>query len=445
MTMLAKYSGSLWAMSEYGWYPFLLLIATPWFLHQLGTEEYGYWMLLTATTAFGGVLNTGTGAATIKAVSAAIGRNGDLNGTQSVVRASLAIAILGGGALGVIVFAIFTLFGTSLLGQMNLLEFVRQTGLAAALLIWLEQLDNVFGSTLKGAEYFGIAARVEIISKSAQVAVSALVLWVWPSLSALYLSLIIVAVLRLCAKFIIVRMKFGYTQLMPSFEGVSEILNFAKWGWLQGVGSVLFGVADRMLVGSLLGATNLTYYSIASQLAMQIHAASAAGLSVIFPKISRKLEGKESFSLGRVMKFTMAGNLVLSTFLAGILLIFGPQILILWIGPDAAASTATILPWLSVAYWVLALNVVPYYVLLGLGRVRFVGLTVLASGVLSVVAMYLSIVSFGLLGAPLGRGVYALFTLVLVLPLWRYAGAASLTEQYESTRPGDSKNRAGSI
>jgi O-antigen/teichoic acid export membrane protein len=306
-------------------------------------------------------------------------------------------------------------------------------------------LDNVLGSTLKGAENFGIAARVEIISKSAQVALSALVLWVWPSLSALYLSLIIVAVLRLCAKFIIVRMKFGYTQLMPSFEGVSEILNFAKWGWLQGVGSVLFGVADRMLVGSLLGATNLTYYSIASQLAMQIHTASAAGLSVIFPKISRKLEGKESFSLGRVMKFTMAGNLVLSTFLAGILLIFGPQILILWIGPDAAASTATILPWLSVAYWVLALNVVPYYVLLGLGRVRFVGLTVLASGVLSVVAMYLSIVSFGLLGAPLGRGVYALFTLVLVLPLWRYAGAASLTEQYESTRPGDSKNRAGSI
>jgi O-antigen/teichoic acid export membrane protein len=146
-----------------------------------------------------------------------------------------------------------------------------------------------------------------------------------------------------------------------------------------------------------------------------------------------------------MMKFTMAGNLVLSTFLAGTLLIFGPQILILWIGPDAAAPTATILPWLSVAYWVLALNVVPYYVLLGLGRVRFVGLTVLAAGVLSVVAMYFSVVSFGLLGAPLGRGVYAVFTLVLVLPLCRYAGAAVLAEQYESSRPGDSKNRAGSI
>ena len=48
-------------------------------------------------------------------------------------------------------------------------------------------------------------------------------------------------------------------------------------------------MASRMLVGSLLGASSLTYYSIAAQLAMQVHAASAAGLSVIFPKISRKL------------------------------------------------------------------------------------------------------------------------------------------------------------
>jgi O-antigen/teichoic acid export membrane protein len=441
--MLTKFSGSVWAMSEYGWYPLLLLVSTPWFLHQLGTDQYGYWMLLTATIGFGGVLNTGTGAATIKAVSAAVGRNGDLVGTQRIVRASLAIAILGGGALGVLVFVIFTLFGTSLLGQMNAPELVRQTGVAAALLIWLEQLDNVFSSTLKGAEHFGIAARIEIISKTAQVACSAAALWVWPNLPALYLSLIVVAVLRLSAKLVIVRAKFGYTQLLPSLEGVSEILNFAKWGWLQGVGNVLFGVADRMLVGSLLGATNLTYYSIASQLAMQIHAASAAGLSVIFPKISRKVESKESFSLGTVMNLTMAANLVLSSLLAGTLLVFGRQILVFWIGEEAAGPTGTVLPWLAVAYWVLALNVVPYYVLLGIGQVKFVGLTVLASGLVSVIAMYFSIASFGLLGAPLGRGIYALLTLALVVPLWPYVRSGSSIENSKLGKHRTSGNGAG--
>jgi len=418
--MLKKLSGSIWLMSEYGWYPLLLILATPWFLHQLGTEQYGYWMLLAATVSFGGVLNFGTGAATIKAVSATVGSNGGIGGTEPVVRASLAIAILGGSALGLLVFAVFWLFGRQLFGEMDSIELIKLTGIAAALLIGLEQIDNVFSSALKGAENFGPAARIEMISRTFQVVCSAIVLGVWPNLEALYWTLLVVAILRLIAKIVVFRPIFEHPKLTPSLHGVQEVLHFAKWGWLQGVGSVLFGVADRFLVGSLLGAASLSYYSIASQLAMQIHAASAAGLSVIFPKISRKLESKESFSLWRVMKLTMIGNLVFSSALALLLLLFGPEILLLWVGAEVAGPTAVVLPWLVIAYWLLALNVVPYYVLLGLGRVRFVGITVVAAGAISIVATYVAINQFGLVGTPLGRAVYAVLALSLFIPLIRY-------------------------
>lgn len=43
-TMLKKLVSPAWAILEHGSYPFLLLVATPWFLHQLGTEHYGHWM-----------------------------------------------------------------------------------------------------------------------------------------------------------------------------------------------------------------------------------------------------------------------------------------------------------------------------------------------------------------------------------------------------------------
>jgi O-antigen/teichoic acid export membrane protein len=72
-----------------------------------------------------------------------------------------------------------------------------------------------------------------------------------------------------------------------------------------------------------------------------------------------------------------------------------------------------------IAYWLLALNVVPYYVLLGMGRVRFVGITVFASGAAAVVATYLAIAALGLVGASAGRGVYAVLSLVLAIPLAR--------------------------
>lgn len=412
-------AGSAWAIMEYGSYPLLMFIATPWFLHQLGIAGYGHWMLLTATVGFGGVLNTGTGAATIKAVSAGIGR-AESRDCEQAIRVSLTIAILGGGALALLVFSVFWFAGPTLLSRMGDPILIRLTGVAAAALIWLEQVDNVFSSSIKGAEHFGQASRIEIASKTTQIIAAGLVLWVWPALLALYATLLVVAVLRLIAKTVITRRLFDLTNLRPTLTGVSGILHFAKWGWLQGLGGMLFGVADRMLVGSLLGPSSLTYYSIASQLAMQIHAVSAAGLSVIFPKVSRKLEGSGHFSLWRVTKLTVAGNLLLSSSLALVLLLLGPMILRNWIGAESAASTARILPWLVIAYWMLALNIVPYYILLGMGRMRFVGITTMSSGIVAVTAMYFAITHEGLNGAPAGRVMYALLSLALAFPLARH-------------------------
>lgn len=406
-------------MLEYGWYPLLLFMATPWFLHRLGTEQYGNWMLLTATVGFGGVLNAGTGAATIKAVSAGVGRAAS-HDAERAVRTALGIALLGGGGLALLVFCVFWLAGGELLGRMGSPILIKLTGVAAALLIWVEQLDNVFSSAMKGAEQFGQAARVEIASKTLQILAAAAVLLPWPNLWALYVALLLVSILRLLAKTIIAKRVLGLSDLHPSLSGTGEILHFAKWGWLQGVGGVLFGVADRMLVGSLLGAASLAYFSIASQLAMQVHAVTAAGLSVIFPKVSRKLQDGGSFSLWRVTKLTMAGNLLLSTFIALILVLLGPMLLNTWIGAERAAPTAQILPWLVIAYWVLALNVVPYYVLLGMGRIRFVGLTALTAGTVAVIAMYMAISRAGLVGAPAGRGAYAVLSLAMVVPLARH-------------------------
>lgn len=417
--MLKHLSGSAWATLEYGWYPLLLFIATPWFLHQLGAEQYGYWMLLAAATGFGGALNTGTGAATIKAVSEGIGRSSSKQ-VEDATRASLSIALVGGGAFAAVVLLLFWFAGSALLSKMSNLPLLRLTGVAAALLIWTEQQDNVFSSAIKGAEHFGYAARIEMASKTAQIIAAALVLLLWRRLWAVYCALLLIAGIRLFAKIVIAKRLLGFASLRPSMAGTGDLLHFAKWGWLQGVGGTLFGVVDRMLVGSLLGATSLAFYSIATQLSMQIHAIAAAGISVIFPKISRQIESGEGVSLWRITKITMAGNFLLSSLLAAILIVFGPMLLRYWVGPKAAAPTALILPGLVLAYWILALNVVPYYILLGLGRIRFVGLTIFAAGISAAAGMYFAILKMGFIGTPVGRGIYAILTLVLAMPLMHH-------------------------
>jgi O-antigen/teichoic acid export membrane protein len=270
---------------------------------------------------------------------------------------------------------------------------------------------------MKGAEQFGQAARVEIASKTTQILVAALVLMPWPGLWALYASLLVVALLRLLAKLIIARQLLGLTDLRPSLAGTGEILHFAKWGWLQGVGGILFGVADRMLVGSLLGAASLAYYSIASQLTMQIHAASAAGLSVIFPKISRKLEASDQFSLRDVTKLAMAGNFFVSSALAIALLLFGRALLIFWLGPAQAQPVIQVMPYLVFAYWLLALNVTPHYILLSLGRIRFVAMSNLVAGAVLILVISMIAETYGLVGVAVARTLYGMIILVNFIPL----------------------------
>jgi len=417
--MLKQLIGPAWVFLEYAWYPLLLFSTTPWFLRQLGAEQYGHWMLLTATVALGGLLNAGTGAATVKAVSSAIGRG---NGADvgPVVRASLAIAILGGAVLASIVLLVLGLAGPTLLSRMGEPALLHLTAAAAAALLWLEQLDTVCSSALKGAERFSHAARIEILSKTVQVVSAALVLLVHRRLWLLYASLIAVCVARLLAKATLVRRELDVDSLQPRLRGARGLLHVAKWGWLQGLGGVLFGVVDRMLVGSLLGAASLAYYAIASQLAMQVHAASAAALSVVFPKVSRKLEGPAHFSLWRITRVTMIGNLLVSTLVAAALLLYGDALLHAWLGSTTATPTVEVLPWLVGAYWILALSVVPYYVLLGMGRMRRVGLTVLVAGMLGIATAWLGIEAFGLPGAAVGRATYAMVSLALLVPLVRY-------------------------
>lgn len=406
-------------MLEYGWSPLMIFITTPYFLHTLGAEGFGYWMLLTATAGFGSFLNAGTGAATIKQVSASYGR-ADAESVGKVVRTSLAIALMGGAILAAIIVLVFGAAGNLLFPKMGDQSLVLLTGSVAALLAVIEQIDNVFASALKGAEHFGHAARIEMVSKTAQILAAVFAVFMWGGVAALYAALVVVAVVRLVAKSWLVGRLLGVASLRPSFTNAPDTLHFAKWGWVQGVGGLFFGIADRMLIGSFMGAASLAHYSVATQLAQQIHALSAAGLSVIFPKISRRLEGDANFSLWRITKVTMTGNFLASGILALGLLIFGRKILTLWLGAAEAEASADVLWYLTIAYWLLAVNVVPHFILLGIGRIRIVATSNLVAGLVSLYVMFMLVQHYGLSGIGIARIIFGVIILSNFISLFGY-------------------------
>jgi O-antigen/teichoic acid export membrane protein len=413
-----KLTNPAWAILEYVWNPLLLLICTPLFLKALGSDSYGLWMLLVATVGFGAILNAGTGAATIKHVSAEMGE-ANSHQLQRVIQGSLAIAITGGGLLALIIVCVFWFGDDFFFRRMGDRHLLHITGLTAGMLAWLEQIDNVFASALRGSEKYGLAAKTEIGAKSLQALALVSALLAGAGLMAVYGIIFVVALARLGTKWVVTRRVLRVSKAYPRFSHVKELLHFSKWAWIQGLGGTAFNSADRFVVASLLGATSLAQYAVVTQLAMQIHGLTAAGVSVVFPMISRKRARNPSFSIARATARTFLANAALSTSVAVVLLIFGKLILRLWLGAQMPANAAILLDYLVIAYWLLALNITPYYVLLGLGQIRSIAIWVFIGGAAGLIPMIYGISRFGLIGAGAGKLVFAVAALMLFVPLGR--------------------------
>jgi O-antigen/teichoic acid export membrane protein len=377
------------------------------------------WMLLNATVSLGSVLSVGTSAGTIKEISASRGRAGQKE-VERIIRSSLAMAFIAGSLLSIFILAVFLLGGDVFFSRMGDRSVLSLTAVVAAVLAVIDQVDNVFASALKGAEQFGRAARIEMAGKTMQVTAAVLAVMLWGSLIALYFSLITVATIRLIGKSWAIKSFLGLSSVRPCFNSLMGLFKFARWAWLQGAGGAFFGIADRMVIGALLGATSLAHYSVAMQLAQQIHGLSAAALSVVFPVVSRKLSENERFPLGNLTKMTMGVNFLASGILAFGLMMFGRTILSTWLGEKEAEASTEVLWYLSIAYWLLAINVAPHFILLGVGRIQFVALSNLTAGMISFITIVPLARIYGLSGVAMSRIVYGALILANCLCLAEY-------------------------
>jgi O-antigen/teichoic acid export membrane protein len=411
--------GSFWSVVEYAWYPVLLLVTTPFFLDRLGTEAFGQWALLSATIGFGAFLNIGTGAATVRAIAHGIAAR-DRDDVELLVRGSLAIALAGGLLLALAIFATFLVGSGTFLMRMGARDAVLLTGATAAAIALIEQVENVFTSTLRGGERFRTIATIEMWMRSLQIGAAVTAVAVFGTLAALYAALVLTACARLAVRVIVVERWLHLKSLRPSLAEHHAILRDAGWGWLQGVGGLAFGVADRFIIGSAVGAAGLAHYAVATQLAQPLHAFAAAAASVVFPKVGRAMAQGDP---ARVQRLIVRGVLLLgaaTTSIALVLLVFRVEILTLWLGADVAAAAAPTLGLLLIAYWLLSLGVLPHFILLGLGRMRFVALSNLFAGALTLVAMLLLVGPLGIVGIAMARIIYGIALLINYEPLRRF-------------------------
>jgi O-antigen/teichoic acid export membrane protein len=406
-SLLARGRQSGWGMAEYFAYPLMMFAATPAFLSLLGTAQYGQWMLLLTFNGFGGLAGLGMGTAAIKEVSAHRGRD-DIMGAANAVRNCFAITLASSTLLSLILILVGLATGPTLLAKMGPPDQVYRIIIAAAFLIAFEQVDTVFAGAIRGLERFDISARIEASTKLVMVLAALVAAWITHDLISVIWVTIAITLGRTAIKAIVATKLLKSGPLWPQWDRkiIARVFQFGKWTWAQSIGAAMFATADRLIVGSVLGATALAHYSICLQLAQQIQTVPAAGAQVVFPMISRRIEqGDDIRTFALKAMLWLAGFAVL---LAVPVILFSHTMLSLWVGDSIANDSATTLMMLAISFAVLAMNVVPHYGLMGLGRARVVALWNMIAGLAAILFVASGVHDFGQLGASFGRLGYAI-------------------------------------
>ena len=396
-----------WSSAEYLFFPLLMLFATPMFLKSLGAEQYGRWMLLAALGSMGGWAGLGMGSATIREVAAARGRNDDAAASKSV-RVAVLIVLVCSVAAGSLLICGFLLGGHHLLARMGEVRQLLPIVVGAVFMIAADQTDSVYAGALRGAERFDLAARLEIGARLSIVAGTLVAAFCTERLDIVIAVGVVLNIGRVLLKATAVARLLGERASTPAWNrGVATALvRFGKWSFLQLIGSAVFSTADRLVVGSLLGADALARYSICLQLAQQVQSIPAAFGSFLVPHFTRSTAVASAERNRRSLTIATLSLTILSLCIAAPLVFLAQPILDLWVGPNIASQGSDLLGWLAAAHCVLALPVAAHYFLYGSGLARWVALSNVVAGGASLAAVVALVPAMGTLGAAFSRGLY---------------------------------------
>ncbi|WP_336470251.1 lipopolysaccharide biosynthesis protein [Stutzerimonas stutzeri] len=394
---------------EYLQNPLLILVTTPIFLEMLGAKYFGLWALFLAAVSIGGYFSAGITQALTKTVAATHAEQYGASYKKISSGASLLVA----ANVGVLLVLIAIYFNVASKEDGFSEETWAWFFIALVLSVIFDQLDSIGVGFLRGLERFSLAAKFETLARIFQYALCSALLIAGYGIDALFLAVSVFSFLRFSIRYFLLNKEVAKISLWPSLHNARSLAPLALWGFIQGVGYLLYNVFDRFIIAEQLSYELLTAYSVSAQLTTQIHAVVSAGISVLFPMVSRL---NASGDISRISRRLFQIFLIISI-MAGaataILCIWGDLILWLWLDPQTSIEAAPILSLLAISSFLQSLSIVPMFVLLGLGKAKKIAIVNICAGVLSFIIMSTFVSVLDVYGVLLGKFFYGLVLLYL--------------------------------
>ena len=365
-----------WSIVNILLYPIAFMGLTPVFIHAMGEDHFGIWMLVNSYVYIAvNIISFGFSNSITAHVAEALGKQ-DRGKLHAYINSST--RIMGILAMATVGLALLALAALRLFPSLGALTDGYEPSLGAALvastlLIAVKFFELLYQSAFKGFERFDLAGGYNILNKFAVLGLQlALVLAGRDLFELMAGSLVINVAVVILQGVAIRRLLPGYRFSAKRNPGESrDLFIFGFWTWVQTIISVAAYQADRFLVAIALGPAVAGFYILASTIANHMHMAFGALASWLFPKVARHKEiapGEVLTWFHTLRGFTLGISLLAILFMY---LIYTP-FFTLWIGAEKFRVLGPFFALFLVYETFLVLSIIPQFYLNGVRMLRFV-------------------------------------------------------------------------
>jgi O-antigen/teichoic acid export membrane protein len=386
------------------------LVMTPFFITELGVQEYGYWLLLLSILGWFNIIELGFPTATQRLLIFAIERNPEK--VNKVFSTSLLLffflAIFAATFLLVISSYLSVFFE-----NLDDIDIVKN-------LLPLMVIKVVFDFMMNSFHGFYTAfLRLDIDSNLTSLNVllkAALVFLMLPSLGLLgaviatLIADVLTNVMKIYyAKKLFSRMKFSFKYIETKL--VIEMFSYGKHVIAAGVANMIHNRADPFVVGKLFSANSIAIFGVASNLTAHIKAFTFAINDAFAPVFTKKIAQKEDVNF--VFSNAISINFFLATSFFIPLIIFSEGFILLWIG-EGFELASSIIPILVFSMGCLVLSNTINQVLFAQANHKLIAVVKLIGAIVNLsLSIYFGMI-FGLIGVAIGTAIGFFISDVLI-------------------------------
>lgn len=337
---------------------FVSMLTVPAYLHIIGNARYGVLALVWLFLGYFGLFDPGITRAAAFHI-ARLHRPDQRQQRESVFWTALVVNLFFGIVGGL---AVYLAARPLFMHTFNIPESLRSEVMGSlpwlAASVTISVASGVLGGALQARERFGYLNVVTILNVIlTQLAPLAVAFWHGPDLTWLIPTALAARMVGAIPNFV------GIVRWLPLGVGgrfdrtsVKELFSYGGWVTITNLLNPILTTMDRMLIGSVLNAEAVTFYTVPFNLVSRASALPAAVATSIFPKLSREnLRDSARLASESVLNLSAIMTPALVLGVASL-----PIFMRYWVGRSFAEHAAPTGIILMIGIWINGVAYIPY-------------------------------------------------------------------------------------